>query len=54
MKHFADQATQVIDNLEAICMEIGGGLDNIIKLTIYLTDLEKFDEVNQSHEQKIL
>ena len=37
----------MIDNLEAICREIGGGLDNILKLTIFLTDLEKFDEVNQ-------
>ena len=44
---FYNQATQVIDNLEAICIEVGGGLDNIIKLTIYLTDLEKFEEVNQ-------
>ena len=44
---FYDQTSQVIDNLEAICREIGGGLDNILKLTIFLTDLEKFDEVNQ-------
>tara|TARA_B100001287_G_C22553744_1_gene468120 strand:+ start:215 stop:598 length:384 start_codon:yes stop_codon:yes gene_type:complete len=44
---FYDQASQVIDNLEAICIESGGGLDNILKLTIFLTDLKKFDEVNQ-------
>ena len=44
---FSDQASQVIDNLEAICKEAGGGLDNILKLTIYLTDLAKFDEVNE-------
>ena len=44
---FTDQASQVIDNLEAICMEAGGGLDNILKLTIYLTDLAKFDSVNE-------
>tara|TARA_Y100000741_G_C18191979_1_gene533937 strand:+ start:518 stop:919 length:402 start_codon:yes stop_codon:yes gene_type:complete len=43
---FNDQATQVIDNLEAICNEAGGGLDNILKLTIFLTDLSKFDQVN--------
>ena len=47
MNTFDNQATQVIDNLEAICIEVAGGLDNIIKLTIYLTDLEKFDSVNQ-------
>ena len=44
---FHNQATQVIDNLEAICIEVGGCLDNILKLTIFLTDLAKFDEVNQ-------
>jgi reactive intermediate/imine deaminase len=46
-KTFHDQVTQVIDNLEAICIEAGGCLDNILKLTIFLTDLAKFDEVNQ-------
>ena len=46
-KTFHDQVTQVIDNLEAICIEVGGCLDNILKLTIFLTDLAKFDEVNQ-------
>jgi len=46
-KTFNDQATQVIDNLEAICNEAGGSLDNILKLTIFLTDLTKFDEVNE-------
>ena len=44
---FHDQTSQVLNNLEAICVEAGGGLDNILKLTIFLTDLEKFDEVNQ-------
>ena len=44
---FHDQAIQVIDNLEVICIEAGGSLDNILKLTIFLTDLAKFDEVNQ-------
>ena len=46
-KTFNDQASQVIDNLEAICNEAGGSLDNILKLTIFLTDLTKFDEVNE-------
>ena len=46
-KTFNDQASQVIDNLEAICKEAGGGLNNILKLTIYLTDLTKFDAVNE-------
>jgi 2-iminobutanoate/2-iminopropanoate deaminase len=43
---FEDEANQVLDNLEAICQEAGSTLDNILKLTIYLTDLSKFDKVN--------
>ncbi|MDA8780769.1 RidA family protein [Gammaproteobacteria bacterium] len=46
-KTFHDQASQVIDNIEAICKEAGGSLNNILKLTIFLTDLSKFDEVNE-------
>ena len=46
-KTFHDQASQVIDNLEAICKEAGSSLNNILKLTIFLTDLSKFDEVNE-------
>ena len=43
---FEDETNQVLDNLEAICEEAGGTLDHILKLTIYLTDLSKFDVVN--------
>ena len=43
---FEDETNQVLDNLEAICQEAGGTLDHILKLTIYLTDLSKFDAVN--------
>ncbi len=44
---FYNQVSQVFDNLEAICNEVGGNLNNILKLTIFLTDLSKFDEVNE-------
>ena len=43
---FEDETNQVLDNLEAICQEAGGTLNHILKLTIYLTDLSKFDVVN--------
>ncbi|MDA9970987.1 RidA family protein [Gammaproteobacteria bacterium] len=43
---FEDETNQVLDNLEAICQEAGSTLDHILKLTIYLTDLSKFDVVN--------
>lgn len=44
---FEDEANQVIDNLEAICKEAGGDLNHILKLTIYLTDLSRFNAVNE-------
>ena len=43
---FEDEVNQVIDNLDAICKEAGGSLDNILKLSIFLTDLANFDTVN--------
>jgi len=48
---FEAEVHQVINNLEAICIESGGGLDSILKLTIFLTDLENFDHVNAIMEQ---
>ena len=49
---FSDQANQVIDNLEAICIEAGASLDHILKLTIFFTYLEKFDVVNKIMERR--
>ena len=43
---FADQVRQVFNNLAAVCRAAGGELADIAKLTIYLTDLEHFAEVN--------
>lgn len=40
------QITRVFDNLSAVCSAAGGGLDDIVKLTIYLTDLGNFPQVN--------
>lgn len=49
---FDDETNQVFDNLEAICNEIGGTLNSILKLTIFLTDLSKFDTVNKIMESR--
>jgi reactive intermediate/imine deaminase len=44
---FADQVTQVFNNLQAVSKAAGGSLDAIVKLTIYLTDLTRFSIVNE-------
>jgi reactive intermediate/imine deaminase len=40
------QAEQVFSNLAAVCAAAGGSLDDVVKLTIYLTDLGNFAAVN--------
>jgi reactive intermediate/imine deaminase len=40
------QAEQVVDNLAAVCEASGGSLANIVKLTVYLTDLNHFSVIN--------
>lgn len=40
------QARQVFDNLRAVAMAAGGGVSDIAKLTIFLTDLGHFARVN--------
>ena len=49
---FENEVNQVIDNLDAICKEAGGNLDNILKLSIFLTDLSNFDAVNNLMKQR--
>jgi len=41
------QAEQVIKNLTAICDKANASLDNIVKLTIYITDMNDFSVVNE-------
>lgn len=44
---FADQARRVFDNLAAVAEASGGSLADIVKLTVYLTDLGRFAELNE-------
>lgn len=41
------QIRQVFDNLAAVAEAAGGGLGDIVKLTVYLTDLGHFPRVNE-------
>jgi reactive intermediate/imine deaminase len=44
---FAARARQVFDNLKAIAEAAGGSLNDAVKLTIFLTDLDNFATVNE-------
>ncbi len=43
---FSEQAKQVFENLSAVCKASGGSLDDAVKLTVYLTDLDNFTLLN--------
>lgn len=43
---FEARARRVFDNLAAVAEAAGGSLQSIVKLTIYLTDLDNFATVN--------
>lgn len=40
------QITQVFDNLKAVAEAAGGNLSHVVKLNVYLTDLNNFPLVN--------
>ena len=47
---FEARARRVFDNLKAVAGAAGGDLNQVVKLTIYLTDLSNFATVNSVME----
>jgi reactive intermediate/imine deaminase len=47
---FEARARQVFDNLRAVAEAAGGNLDQVVKLTVFLTDLDNFTTVNRVME----
>ncbi|MDM8561110.1 RidA family protein [Candidatus Parabeggiatoa sp. HSG14] len=43
----AAQIRQVFDNIQAVAQTAGGDLANIVKLNIFLTNLEHFADINE-------
>ena len=41
------QVRRVFENLKALAVAAGGGLDNAVRVTVYLTDLQHFALVNR-------
>ncbi len=46
-----DEANQVLNNLKSICEEAGYSLEDVVKITIFLTDLGNFASVNEVMKQ---
>lgn len=47
---FEARARRVFDNLAAVASAAGGSLDDVVKLTVFLTDLDNFATVNSVME----
>lgn len=44
------QTDRVLDNIAAVVEEAGGeGLDDVVKVTVYLTDLDDYDGMNEAY-----
>jgi 2-iminobutanoate/2-iminopropanoate deaminase len=43
----AEQAQRCLENLRAVCEAAGTTLDRALRLTVYMTDLSAFAEVNE-------
>jgi reactive intermediate/imine deaminase len=43
---FEDRVRRVFDNLSAVCEASGSNLAGIVKLTVFLTDMGRFPQVN--------
>lgn len=44
-----DQVNVVFDNLEKVLADAGAGLSTILKVTVFLADLDEFDEYNSAY-----
>ena len=46
----AARTERVLDNVAAVVEAAGGdGLDDVVKVTVYLTDLDDYDRVNEAY-----
>ena len=43
----AEQTTQVMKNLTAVLAAAGASLDNVVKTTVFLSDMGRFAEMNE-------
>ncbi len=47
----AEQTNQVLSNIAAILKEAGTELNNVIKTTVYLKDMNDFEEMNKTYAE---
>jgi reactive intermediate/imine deaminase len=45
----ADQTEQALENVAAVLDEAGAGMDDVLKVTVFLDDIDDFDEMNDTY-----
>ena len=45
----AEQATRCLDNLTAVCAAAGATLGDAVRMTVYVTDMGAFAEINDAY-----
>jgi 2-iminobutanoate/2-iminopropanoate deaminase len=45
----AEQAKRCLENLSVVCAAAGTRLEEAVRITVFLTDMEAFGEVNQAY-----
>lgn len=45
----ADQTEQALANIDAVLREAGAGLGDVLKVTVFLDDIDDFDEMNETY-----
>ena len=48
---FEEQVRQTLSNLKTILEAAGSGLDNVVKVNAYITDLTRFSEFNEVYKE---
>jgi reactive intermediate/imine deaminase len=46
------QARQALDNLEAVLLAAGASLDDVVRATVYLADLDDFDAADEAWQER--
>ena len=49
----SEQINQLLDNLTAILEASGSSIDKVLKVTVFLTDLDNFEQVNKIMAQRL-
>ena len=45
----AEQASRVLENIELVLREVGAGRNDVVKVTVYLADIDQYPAMNETY-----